>query len=55
MRRIIIALAAAMAVTSAQAADNEIKIGVMVGFTGPIESLAPEYRGRRGTRHQGSQ
>ena len=42
MRRIIIALAAAMAVTSAQAADNEVKIGVMVGFTGPIESLAPD-------------
>ena len=42
MRRILIALAAAMAVASAQAADSEIRIGVMVGFTGPIESLAPD-------------
>ncbi len=42
MRRIIIALAAVMAVASAQAADNEIKIGVTMGFTGPIESLAQD-------------
>ena len=42
MRRIIVALAAVMAVTSVEAADNEIKIGVMLGFTGPIESLTPD-------------
>ena len=42
MRRIIIALAAVMAVASAQAADDKIKIGVMMGFTGPIESLTPD-------------
>ncbi len=41
MRRILIALAAATTMTSAAAAGDEIKIGVMVGFTGPIESLAP--------------
>ncbi len=40
MRRILIVIAALFTMTSAEAA--EIKIGVMVGFTGPIESLAPD-------------
>ena len=40
MRRILIAFAALFAMTSAEAA--EIKIGVMMGFTGPIESLTPD-------------
>ena len=40
MRRIVIAFAALFAVASAEAA--EIKIGVMMGFTGPIESLTPD-------------
>ena len=40
MRRILIAVAALFAMTSAEAA--EIKIGVMMGFTGPIESLTPD-------------
>ena len=40
MRRILIAFAALFAMASAEAA--EIKIGVMMGFTGPIESLTPD-------------
>ena len=40
MRRIVIAFAALFAMTSAEAA--EVKIGVMMGFTGPIESLTPD-------------
>ncbi len=40
MRRILIAFATLFAMTSAEAA--EIKIGVMMGFTGPIESLTPD-------------
>ena len=40
MRRILIVVAALFVMTSAEAA--EIKIGVMLGFTGPIESLTPD-------------
>ena len=40
MRRILIVCAALFATASAQAA--EVRIGVMMGFTGPIESLAPD-------------
>ncbi len=40
MRRIVIAFAALFAMASAEAA--EVKIGVMMGFTGPIESLTPD-------------
>jgi len=42
MRKIIAAFAAVAAMTSAAAAESEIKIGVLVGFTGPIESLTPD-------------
>ena len=40
MRKIVIAFAALFAMASAEAA--EVKIGVMMGFTGPIESLTPD-------------
>ena len=39
MRKILIATAATLAVTSAGAA--EVRIGVALGYTGPIESLTP--------------
>ncbi len=42
MRRSLIAIAALAAMTSAAAADSDIKIGVIVGLTGPIESLTPD-------------
>ncbi len=42
MRRTLIVLAAVTAMASTAAAESEIKIGVMLGFTGPIESLAPD-------------
>ena len=42
MRRTLIALAAVTAMASTAVAESEIKIGVMLGFTGPIESLAPD-------------
>ena len=40
MRKILIAFTALFAMASAEAA--EVKIGVMMGFTGPIESLTPD-------------
>ena len=42
MRRTLVALAAVTAMASTAVAESEIKIGVMLGFTGPIESLAPD-------------
>lgn len=39
MRRFLIAAAALTVATSAAQAD--MKVGVLMGFTGPIESLAP--------------
>ena len=41
MHRVLAAAAGAVLVASAAHADD-VKIGVMVGFTGPIESLAPD-------------
>ncbi|MCY4590597.1 MAG: ABC transporter substrate-binding protein [Alphaproteobacteria bacterium] len=41
MHRVLAAAAGAVLIASAAHAD-EVKIGVMVGFTGPIESLAPD-------------
>lgn len=41
MKKTLIALSALMVVTVANAADDPIKLGVILGFTGPIESLTP--------------
>ena len=41
MHRVLAAAAGAVLIASAAHADD-VKIGVMVGFTGPIESLAPD-------------
>lgn len=42
MKKMLLASAAALAVTGASAsAQEEVKVGILIGFTGPIESLAP--------------
>jgi branched-chain amino acid transport system substrate-binding protein len=41
MKKILMASAATMALTGAAAAQEEVTIGVILGFTGPIESLTP--------------
>ncbi len=48
MRRFLLAVAAAaIAVPAAQA---DMKVGVLMGFTGPIESLTPNIARRRSWR-----
>ena len=41
MKKVLLASAAALATTGAHAQDNSIKLGIVLGFTGPLESLAP--------------
>ncbi len=42
MKRIVLAtLAASALATNAFGAGHEIKIGVILGFTGPLESITP--------------
>ena len=41
MKRLLLASAAMAVMASAAAAQEEIKLGVSLGFTGPLESLAP--------------
>ena len=41
MKKLLLASAAMLAATGAHAQGEEIKIGVILGFTGPIESLTP--------------
>ena len=41
MKKILLASAAALATTGAYAQDDSIKLGIVLGFTGPLESLAP--------------
>ncbi len=41
MKRLLLASAATILATGAMAQEN-VKLGVVVGFTGPLESLAPE-------------
>ena len=40
MKRLILAAAVAATISTNAAADD-IKVGVILGFTGPIESLTP--------------
>ncbi len=42
MKQILLASAAAVAIAAASSAQADIKIGILLGFTGPIESLTPE-------------
>ncbi|WP_299821875.1 ABC transporter substrate-binding protein [uncultured Jannaschia sp.] len=41
MRKLLLASAAAVAATGAYAQDDTVKLGIVLGFTGPLESLAP--------------
>jgi len=41
MKKLLLASAAILAAAPALADDHEIKLGVILGFTGPIESLTP--------------
>ncbi|WP_299837757.1 ABC transporter substrate-binding protein [uncultured Jannaschia sp.] len=41
MKKILLASVAALATTGAHAQDESIKLGIVLGFTGPLESLAP--------------
>ncbi|WP_299651796.1 ABC transporter substrate-binding protein [uncultured Jannaschia sp.] len=41
MKKILLASVAALATTGAHAQDEPIKLGIVLGFTGPLESLAP--------------
>ncbi len=41
MKRTLLASTAALTLTAGMAAAEDIKIGVVLGFTGPLESLAP--------------
>lgn len=45
MKKLAIIAASAAAVAASAASAQEIKIGVMLGFTGPIESLTPDMAG----------
>ena len=40
MKRMLLA-SAAMAILTGAASAEEVKIGISIGFTGPLESLAP--------------
>ena len=42
MKRLLLATAATLAATSAMAQDGPVRLGVILGFTGPLESLAPQ-------------
>ena len=43
MKKLLLPLTLLTAVTgSAMAAENDVKVGVLLGFTGPIESLTPD-------------
>ena len=42
MKKILLASAATMLATGALAQDGSVKLGVVLGFTGPLESLAPQ-------------
>ncbi|MES9903427.1 MAG: branched-chain amino acid ABC transporter substrate-binding protein, partial [Sedimenticola sp.] len=41
MKKLIVAVAVSLAVSTTVFASNEIKIGILLGYTGPIESLTP--------------
>jgi branched-chain amino acid transport system substrate-binding protein len=41
MKKILMASAATVALAGAASAQEEVKLGVILGFTGPIESLTP--------------
>lgn len=41
MKKLLLSTAAALAIMAGSAAAEDIKIGVILGFTGPIESLTP--------------
>ncbi|MEM7488457.1 MAG: ABC transporter substrate-binding protein [Pseudomonadota bacterium] len=41
MKKILLASVAGLAATAAVAQDGPVKMGVVLGFTGPLESLAP--------------
>jgi branched-chain amino acid transport system substrate-binding protein len=41
MKRMLLASTAALTLTAGMAAADDIKIGIILGFTGPIESLTP--------------
>ncbi len=41
MKRMLLASTAALTLTAGMAAADDIKIGIILGFTGPLESLAP--------------
>lgn len=45
MKKLAIIAASAAAVAASAASAQEIKIGVVLGFTGPIESLTPDMAG----------
>ena len=45
MKKLAIIAASAAAVAASAASAQEIKIGVILGFTGPIESLTPDMAG----------
>ncbi|PID62294.1 MAG: branched-chain amino acid ABC transporter substrate-binding protein [Gammaproteobacteria bacterium] len=42
---IAVALASGLAISVAQAEDDPVRMGIMLGFTGPIESLTPGMAG----------
>ncbi len=41
MKKLIVAVAVSLAISTTVFASNEIKIGILLGYTGPIESLTP--------------
>ena len=46
MKKFLMATAAAaLTAGAASAADDNVKIGILLGFTGPLESLAPAMAG----------
>ncbi len=42
MKKLVVVCAASMGIAAAATAQEEVKIGVLIGFTGPIESLTPQ-------------
>ncbi len=42
MKQFLLASAAVVAITAATTANADIKLGILLGFTGPIESLTPD-------------